>query len=112
MRFAFDAETERGLIRINRLPSEAEPSEGAGREQAFRLRPDLTARERRVLLRVDRGEFHCLPEEMLGLPASAVRGLEERRFLKLLPARGRWKKRYVVTSAGHTALGTFDHDQM
>lgn len=68
--------------------------------------------EKRVMRKVENGFCHSFPSSKLGpreaktAAALAARGLL--RWLPALPARGRFADRYVVTSSGSWALGTFD----
>lgn len=67
----------------------------------------MNALERRVLLAVDAGFGHALAVTKLRARATAAR-LAARGLLRVLPARGRWPERYVVTNRGIWALGTFE----
>lgn len=65
--------------------------------------------EKRVMRKVEGGFCHSYPSAKLGpREAKTAAALEARGLLRWLPARGRFEDRYVVTSSGSWALGTFD----
>lgn len=69
--------------------------------------------EKELLQRIDRSDYHHMnadevePEDML-----LMNGLEGRGMVKRMPANDRFPERYVVTTAGSYALGTFDYSDM
>ena len=64
--------------------------------------------EKRLMAKVDRGEFHCLPASSLGpRESNTANRLVLRGWLRRLPARGRWAERFVVTTNGSYAMGIF-----
>ncbi len=67
---------------------------------------------RAVLLAVDAGPCHALESRHVrGVDRERAEQLVASGLLRLLPARGRWPRRFVVTAAGSHALGTFAHDE-
>lgn len=64
------------------------------------------------LRKVEAGYCHSLPSRHVRGPSKrAATIMVEAGFLALLPARGRFPRRYVVTSSGsHHALDTFVMD--
>lgn len=73
----------------------------------------LTALEVRALLRVERSDFHaCTRARLSSDLRAAADALVARGLLRVLPRKGRFPRRYVVTSAGSWALGTFDFDTL
>lgn len=66
-----------------------------------------------ILRRVEAGPCHSLPSRTLrGRQRAEALELVARGLLRLLPARGRFPKRFVVTASGSHYLGTFDSDRM
>lgn len=65
--------------------------------------------EKRVMRKVEGGFCHSFPSAKLGpREAKTAAALAGRGLLAWKPARGRFEDRYVVTSSGSWALGTFD----
>ena len=65
--------------------------------------------EKRVMRKVEGGFCHSFPSSKLGpREAKTAAALAARGLLRWLPARGQFADRYVVTSSGSWALGTFD----
>lgn len=66
--------------------------------------------EARVMRKVERGFCHSFPSAKLGpREAKTAAELARRGWLAWMPARGeRFPDRYVTTSSGSWALGTFD----
>lgn len=65
--------------------------------------------EKRVMRKVEGGFCHSFPSSKLGpREAKTATALAARGLLAWKPARGCFEERYVVTSSGSWALGTFD----
>jgi hypothetical protein len=66
-----------------------------------------------MLRRVEAGPCHALPSRGVRGEARAVAlSLVARGLLRLLEARGRFPRRFVVTAGGSHVLGTFCMDHM
>lgn len=66
---------------------------------------------RDILSRVEAGPCHALASRgVRGLARRLALELVNLGHLKLLPARGRFEKRFVVTANGSHMLGSFDSD--
>lgn len=74
----------------------------------MKSRRDLPLEHRRVLARIDRGFGHAMPVSRLtSRQLRVAERLAASGVLARMPARGRWPERYVVTSRGSHAWGTF-----
>jgi len=61
-----------------------------------------------ILHQVENGPFHSLPSRLVrGQARTDALLLVTRGLLRLLPAKGRFPRRFVVTAAGSHYLGTF-----
>lgn len=62
-----------------------------------------------LIRKIERGFAHSFPAHLLG-PRERLTAakLARRGFVRFLPQRGIYPDRYVVTSKGHWAWGTFD----
>ena len=66
---------------------------------------------RSIVLAVDRGPYHSRAVRSLSRAQRAYAAeAASRGYLRLLPARGRFPRRYVVTARGSHAINTFIMD--
>lgn len=69
----------------------------------------LSKEEMDLLLRVNATPGHYIASDEVSPEDEEVASeLMKKYLLRLMPARGRWPERYVVTSGGSHAVGTFD----
>ncbi len=68
----------------------------------------MTPSERRMMKRVEAGFAHSLPTSKTGSHWKIAMRLVERGWLRVKPPNAVFPERYVTTSAGSWALGTFD----
>lgn len=68
----------------------------------------MIMRSTNIVQVVDAGPCHARAVRSLSrAQRAAAQAAAARGALRLLPARGRWPRRYVVTASGSHALGTF-----
>jgi len=89
-------------------PDAPRESPAAPRERLAASAPPSPEDEARVLRLVEAGRAHSIARTLLS-PADArvAVALSSRGLVRLMPERGSWPARYVVTSDGSHALGSF-----
>jgi hypothetical protein len=76
-------------------------------------RADIGAGAKMVLQKIDDGPYHMLPvDELDARELDMAEMLAMRGLVKRLPANARFPERFVLSSGGSHATGTFDGDTL
>lgn len=69
----------------------------------------ISEEEANLLLKIENSPFHFLPRtDLTEDDFFTIQDLLDKKFAKFIPAHGMFQDGYATTSAGSTALGTFD----